>query len=135
MGAARAVTVVASVLLLAGSGCAGEDSACVEVDLSCTPLYEPSFDTMFERTLVPSCGVAGGACHSAEGARGGLVFANADEAYRLLSERVIPYDASCGELPRRLTSSSPAVVMPPGRPLPAAERCAILQWIDQGALR
>ena len=132
-----AAALLAASAVLAAAGCSSDDDACVQVDPSCTPLYEPTFTNVFERTLVPTCGVEGSACHSADGAQNGLIFEDVDEAYRLLVDdgRVIPFDPSCSELGRRIATTDPRQVMPPGGRLAAAERCAILTWMANGAQR
>lgn len=127
------------VVALAGSMApACSDDSCVEVDVaSCTPTYDPTFDNLFSRTLGPSCGVTGGACHGAEGAKGGLILEIADEAYTLLLDgRVEPGDPGCSLLVQRIESTDGSVKMPPGsRTLAAGDRCAIERWIADGAAR
>jgi hypothetical protein len=60
----------------------------------------------------------------------------ADVAFEGLSARVSPGDISCGALIQRLESSDPARRMPPGpTPLTEPQRCAIRQWIANGAER
>lgn len=119
----------------AGSG-AGCGEECVEVDLECTPLYEPTFENVFDETLVDSCGIVG-PCHNASAARAGLVFEDIDESYQLLmeNERVIPFDAGCSLLVKRIESTKSSFVMPPGGGLADAEKCAIELWIANGAQR
>jgi hypothetical protein len=118
-----------------------EEQACVEdLTTDCNPLYSPTYDQVFTRTLVPTCAQPGTACHASEGAKGGLVFEDADESYALLlgevgEARVLAGDAACSPLVIRIESSESSVVMPPGAPLDAAERCAIVQWIANGAER
>jgi hypothetical protein len=127
----------AVVVLTVLAGCPA-DEACIEIDVTaCTPTYEPTFDNVFSRTLEPGCGVAGGSCHAPEGAKGGLVLAEADEAHAaLLDGRVVPGDPGCSLLVRRIESTDRAFKMPPGsRTLSAGDRCAIEQWIADGALR
>jgi hypothetical protein len=114
---------------------------CVAVDLTCEPSHEPTFDVIFENILAPRCGLPGNGCHSTEGAQDGLVLDEVDRAYDTLMglegdrSRVIPGDPSCSLVVTRLASISPTLVMPPGEPLPDAERCAIDRWILDGALR
>jgi hypothetical protein len=126
-----------SALLCSASffGCGRE---CVEdLPASCTPLYDPTFDNVFNNTLRPTCAAPGASCHSAAGERGGLVFEDPDRSYELLvgEERALAGDAACSEMVVRIESDDPDVVMPPGAPLAAAERCAIAQWIAAGAPR
>jgi hypothetical protein len=121
------------------AACDGEQP-CIEVATDCQPLYEPVYDEVFARTLVPKCGVSGTACHSAEGARAGLILVDPDQAYDLLlgasgRARVNPGDPGCSLLVRRLASRDASFVMPPGSPLAEAEICAVVQWIANGAER
>ena len=129
-------------LLLLTSACDGQTAQnCVDIDPTCAPLYEPSFDAVFTQTLVTSCGLGTTSCHSAEGAQAGLSFDEADLAYELLLEDaeggplVLEGDAGCSPLVAILRSQDASVVMPPGDPLSESEICAIEQWIDGGALR
>jgi Planctomycete cytochrome C len=135
-------------LLLAGVtvaiGCGnGEPSLpCVQpLDLACAPLYSPTYDEFFNRTLHPTCAQPGGSCHAAAGAQGGLIFEDADAAYALLlgekdgRARVTAGDPSCSLLVERIASADKAVVMPPGGALSDAERCVVIQWIKEGARR
>ena len=145
-------------LMLCTIACGGEEAFCLEIDGNCSPLYEAEFDAVYEQTLVRSCGIGGGSCHSAEGEQAGVMFANADDSWdTLLSDSessddsdhhdhdhdhdhvdgalVIPGNASCSPLIQILRSDDPAVLMPPGNPLSEEEICAIEQWIDAGAAR
>lgn len=140
--------MVAAALLAASSlmsGCgegsdAGDSLACVEIDMSCAPLYQPTFDEVFSRTLQPTCSAGGSSCHAAAGARGGLVLDEADEAYAGLlgedgsSPRIDLADPGCSLVLRRLNATGSSL-MPPGAPLTAAERCSIALWIAGGAER
>lgn len=137
----RASALLAGALL--ASGCGGDEpaTACVQgLDLTCAPLYSPTFDQVFTRTLQPSCALSGASCHASEGAMGGLVLADADAAYASLlgqngeKSRVVAGDAACSLLVERLDATGDAV-MPPGAPLADAERCAVAQWIQNGAKR
>ncbi|MEQ9319896.1 MAG: c-type cytochrome domain-containing protein [Polyangiaceae bacterium] len=124
--------------LLGAPACAGED--CVDVSTSCEPLYEPTFDNVWQNTLVTSCAV-GSTCHSAGADRGGLTLDDADRAYDELlgnggdDPRVSPGDPGCSEVIRRLVSDDSGEVMPPGSALSEAERCAVIQWVANGAER
>ena len=107
----------------------------------CAPLYPPTFDQIFSRTLATTCAQPGGVCHATAGVQGGLLFISADSAYaQLLGQtdgraRVIPDNPACSLLVERIESSDPAAVMPPKAPLSEAERCSIRQWIAAGAQR
>lgn len=125
------------------AACGSEEpyiAKCVDVDVSCEPDYAPVFEVIFENILALRCGLPGG-CHSAEGARAGLVLDEVQRAYDTLMglednrSRVIPGEPSCSLVVTRLASISPTLVMPPGDPLPAGERCAIDLWILDGAER
>jgi hypothetical protein len=131
-----------------GSGESGDDApmlpACVDVDpAGCQPLYEPTFDRVFSQTLLPRCGVIGGACHgdasAAGAAEGGLVLREIDEAHTILLGEpafVQPSDAACSLLMVRVAVDDPKLRMPPGTSaLPERELCSIAQWIEEGALR
>lgn len=110
------------------------------LDLSCAPLYPPDFDHVYTNTLHPTCAQAGGSCHSAAGAKRGLVFEDPDQSYALLlgtadgRVRVDPSNPACSILVERVMNDG-RYVMPPGNPLPDAERCAIVQWVAAGAQR
>jgi hypothetical protein len=109
---------------------------CIELSPSCDPLYQPIFDELFTRTLKPTCAQGGGSCHGADGARGGLVFEDPDEAFALLHDgRLVPGDAACSEIVVRTHDTGKAWSMPPGEPLLEAERCVIRRWIEAGAVR
>jgi hypothetical protein len=138
-GAARPAAVsavaVAVALAVGAASCGGDELVCIDVDLTCQPLYPPTFDQIFTRTLAPRCGVEGGACHSREGRKAGLVLDDRDQAYRLLVDgrRVMPGEPSCSILIERIYAAPSSLRMPPGRTLADAERCALLQWVQAGA--
>ncbi len=132
------------IALVLASACAEapEPPACLApLPDDCTPLYPAEFTEVYETTLRPGCGVGGTSCHGGEGARGGLVLDDVDEAYALLLDppdapaRVTPGDPECSVLMRRIEATDPAVTMPPGRRLGDSERCAIAAWIRAGAPR
>ena len=116
-------------------GCSSGGDECVTVDLSCSPLYTPTFDEIYSRTLVPKCTVGGGACHSAVGAAGDLVLEGIDTAFAGLTSEVEPGDPGCSDLLQRLADTDPSEGMPPGSPLSEAEQCVVIQWIAAGANR
>lgn len=136
------------VLCLAAS-CDGTPSgpACVGgLSPSCSPLYDPpAFATIQDKILRPNCATGSATCHTADAARGGLVFdGSADLSYRLLlgqggaggRSRVVPGDPGCSLLMKRLKSTDPSYHMPPGpTSLLDGELCTIVQWISQGAKR
>jgi hypothetical protein len=115
----------------------GCDDDCVEVDTSCSPLYEPTFDNIYTNTLSVSCSVGNGTCHTSDGqaTAGNLAFTSAADAYAMLvNGRVETGDAACSLLVLRIEADD-SDVMPPGSPLSEAERCAITQWVANGAAR
>lgn len=136
----RATALPLAVLAACLTACNGGGQTCIEVNTDCDPLYEPTYENVFTRTLEPSCAVDG-PCHNAASAQGGLVYEDPDEAYDLLlgvdgEARVVPGDPGCSLLVRRLESDNPGFRMPPGQtPLPAEERCSVIQWIADGAER
>jgi len=124
-------------LLLLLGACPDEPTGdCSPLLTDCQPLYEPNFEQVYANTIARSCGVGGGSCHSAEGAKGGLAFADIDSSHdQLLQETVVPGDASCSPLMARLNTDDSLLLMPPGRALSLEERCAVAAWIDRGANR
>lgn len=140
-----AVALVLGVALF-GTACDGGSSddgapACVDRDATaCMPLYEPTWDRVFANTIAPRCGTPGSACHgsaSAAGAGGGLVVSDIAATHAALLDRdfVVPSDEACSEVMVRLDTTNDALLMPPGsEPLPESERCAVAQWIADGAL-
>jgi len=142
-------------LVLLAAACDGDDAGsdgghdggrgrCLDpLPLDCEPTYPPTFQAFYEKRIVRTCGAAGtgGSCHGPEGQKGGLVLSSADQAYdSLLGEldgrpRVIPGDPECSILEQRLESEDPDFLMPVGMPLTEGERCAVRQWIADGAER
>lgn len=125
-------------LALMLSGCGGSGDCLESLDLACAPLYEPTFAELHARTLSGSCAI--GACHSGTSRAAGMSLEGIDEAYAALTgaaggPRAIAGDAACSLLVRRVESPEASFVMPPGRPLSAAERCVIRRWVASGAQR
>ncbi len=126
-------------VLLALAACDDTDAATCETTqdevVDCQPLYTPSFDALHERTLRPTCALS--SCHDAEGAKGGLVYETADEAYDALtaSGLVVPGDPGCSTAMHLLDTDDAGTMMPPGRQLSEAERCVVRIWIAEGAPR
>jgi hypothetical protein len=122
-----------------GVACGDSGGTCIEVDVDCDPLYEPTFDNVFAMTLNDKCTDA--PCHDAEAPRAGLSYVDPDEAYDLLlgnvggRSRVEPGDPNCSLIIRRIESTSSGFRMPPGTPLVEEEKCSIRQWIANGAER
>jgi hypothetical protein len=102
----------------------------------------PTFDQVYERTLVLKCGNST-ACHAGDTAQKGLRFdEGADAAFTALQGNasdgtpfVTPGDLQCGEIIARLESPDPAYSMPSRGQLDEQERCAIRHWIANGATR
>ncbi len=143
----RARASLAALLVTSGLACsepkAPADACVAGLSTTCRPLYDPpTFDTLFEKILKPSCAQGMGTCHTDDSAMGGLVMEDADTTYAaLLGEldqraRVVPGDPACSLLVRRLEARSADERMPPGpTPLSAAERCNVVLWIANGAER
>ena len=138
-------TFAAALVVLAGCGGKHADTpACVtNLPKDCPLLYDPpTYATIYDKILHPTCAEGIASCHTADGAKGGLVFENADDAYALLlgmrdgRARVLPNDPSCSLIVIKTWSTDPNFRMPPGNmALPMPEFCDIEQWIAQGAQR
>jgi len=116
-------------------GCATDaPPTCVTVDTTCAPLYAPTFDNVYTKTLRDTCGSARSSCHSAAGKQGGMSFEDEAHAYAaLLAGRVVPSDPGCSKMIVRTDSPGAGYQMPPGDPLSEPERCALIQWVQAGA--
>jgi hypothetical protein len=124
-------------LLLAAmlAGCPTTPPPCANATLpDCSGTVAPDFATLQATVLAPRC-VVMSACHSFEEHEGDVILAAPDEAYETLSPYVIPGDATCSALAFRVTTSAPLLRMPPAGGLSAADRCAIVSWIEAGARR
>jgi len=103
------------------------------IDATCAPLYMPTFDEVYSRTLREGCGANRNACHSASG-DGAMSLADPATAYAsLLDGRVTPGDPSCSELIVRTHDLGTDYQMPPGAPLGESTRCALVRWVAAGA--
>lgn len=130
------------VVLLAG--CPSEPPpACITVDTTCAPAYVPTFANVYKNTLSVSCGSDNSSCHSATGRQAGLSFEDQATAYAGLTAksqldptrfRVVPGDPACSLLIVRTDSPGKDYQMPKGDPLDPATRCALLQWVQAGAM-
>ena len=109
---------------------------------TCDTLYVPTFDNVFTQTLYPHCGGKDGACHNGTHPQAGLSFAEEQTAYDDLlmnssldpkRARVVPGDVQCSLMLVRADSPGTDYQMPPGTPLKAEERCALVQWVGAGA--
>jgi hypothetical protein len=127
------------------AGCpADPPPACTMVDTACAPGYQPTFHNVYQNTLQVSCGADNSSCHNAAGHQGNLSFAGDETAVytALLSDssldpsrkRVVAGDPACSLLTVRTEGVGADYQMPKGDPLRAAERCALVQWIQAGAL-
>ncbi len=116
-------------------GCAKDPPpACITVDTSCAPLYPPTFDNVYTMTLRDSCGSARSSCHSAAGLKGGMTFQDEQHAFdSLIAGRVMPGNPGCSKIVVRTSSPGADYQMPPGDPLSPAARCALIQWVQNGA--
>jgi hypothetical protein len=127
-------------LLLFCSGCAGEQWECVTESTDCAALYEPTYTNVYENTIRRSCGAGELSCHG-EVSSSDLDFSTIDSTYNLLigssetNAYVVPGEPNCSLLTVRIDQANAEDAMPPGMPLGEAERCAVRQWVEQGALR
>lgn len=122
------------------SSSGASDPPCVEgLTTSCKPQYDPpTFATIHDKILKPTCATGQGTCHTPDAAKNGLVLSDADQSYSMLVDgrRVIKGDPGCSLLMKRLESSDSSYRMPRGpTPLSAGELCTITQWIANGAAR
>lgn len=130
----RRMFLVVCVLL---AGCPSEPPpACKMIDTACSPSYVPTFPNVYNNTIKANCGTDDSSCHSASGRAGGLSMATMDEAYTNLMQlgRVKPGDPGCSEMIVRTDSPGTDYEMPPGDPLSPEERCALIQWVQMGAM-
>lgn len=131
-------------VLACDTGGAREDSGaaveggCLKALPKCEPAYPPTFDQIFAHTLSSSCGTS--RCHEPSFRGGGLgLTQSAEDAYAdLVEERasgadVKPGSPECSPLVLRLFSDDPLFKMPRTGSISDGERCAIVQWIANGA--
>ena len=106
------------------------------IDVSCSPGYVPTFDNVYVNTIEAKCGGDKSACHSAEGRAGGLDMSTQDKAHAnlLMDGRVKPGDATCSEMTIRVHGVGHDYQMPPGDELSKEEACALIQWVQMGAM-
>jgi hypothetical protein len=151
----RALCALFALALCSGLGaCGGDDDddtattddggeCTTKVSLDCKPTFDPpTYDKIFENVLRPTCGssASGTQCHGKQGMQAGLVLADHDEAYQSLlgdldgRARVVPGKPECSILIARLESTEKRFRMPLNSdPLDDGLRCAIEQWIANGA--
>jgi hypothetical protein len=132
-----AVTCAAALLAIAAAGCSDEPPTCISLAPSCQPLYPPTFENVYNNTISKKCGGDSASCHSIEGMHGGLILADRATAFTALttagSRRAVANDAACSGMIVRINSTGHPWSMPPESPLGAAERCAVEQWVQNGA--
>ncbi len=76
------------------------------------------------------------ACHSKAGHQGNMSFEDELHAYQALrAGRVEPGNPGCSLMIVRTDSPGAAYQMPPGDALSAPERCALIQWVQAGAMQ
>ena len=145
--------VLVSLALAALAACSSSSSndspsgsACVAVpSADCKPLVDPpTFDAIYTQILQPSCASGGVSCHGAASGTS-LSFGDVDQAYAMFTRRelvgegdaarVLPHDAACSPLMKRIMADDPAVRMPRGSQLSEPETCAVTKWIANGAPR
>lgn len=108
---------------------------CITVDTACAPLYAPTFDNIYKMTLAGTCGSQNVSCHSAAGLQGGMSFQDQQHAFDALRNgRVMPGNPGCSKMIVRTSSPGADYQMPPGDALGEAERCALIQWVQSGAM-
>ena len=115
-----------------------------EID-TCGPLYQPTFDNVYDSSMHNRCDSAGGACHAKDGASGtknGLVLSDADTAHAALMGEshgrpfVDVEDPACSVLLVRLAVDDEDFRMPPGEfARPDNKLCSIAKWMAAGAER
>jgi hypothetical protein len=131
--------------LLALAGCPQDPPpACTMVDTSCMAGYPPTFDNVYKNTIKVSCGVDDNSCHSTAGHQGGLSFQEGEmAAYTALMQssgldpsrkRVVPGDPACSLMIVRTEGVGKDYQMPKGDPLTPEARCALVQWVEAGAM-
>jgi hypothetical protein len=131
-------------LVLALAGCPSDPPpACITVDLNCGEGYPATFDNVYANTLIPKCSMTS-SCHSIEGNQANLSLAGDEaSAYAALMAkssidpsraRVVPGNAACSLMIVRTDSPGTDYQMPKGDPLHPEESCALIKWVQNGAL-
>lgn len=122
-------------LLLLVACAADPPPDCITVSADCAPLYPPIFTNVYNMTLKNGCGSQDVSCHSAAGLQGGMTFQDQQHAYDALRNgRVMPGNPGCSKMIVRTASVGRDYQMPPGDSLSEPERCALIQWVQNGAL-
>jgi hypothetical protein len=112
-----------------------------------TTAFPPTYDNIYKQVLKTTCASSDteSSCHygpEPEHAQAGLVLSDPEGAYDYLlgkadgRARVVPKDPECSLLIQRIESKDASFRMPVGKdPLKENVRCAIRQWIADGAPR
>ncbi|CAN5835160.1 hypothetical protein BH11MYX2_BH11MYX2_06060 [soil metagenome] len=128
---------LAALLLFAGCG-AEPPPKCTstQLDDACLPQYQPTFANVYANTLTEDCGSTKGACHK-NGGEAGLSFADEDTAYNNLLNRhyVVPGGVACSEFIVRTADTGKDYSMPKDSAIGDSEKCALQQWVRNGAQR
>jgi|JI9StandDraft_1071089.scaffolds.fasta_scaffold570358_2 hypothetical protein len=130
----RLMAAALAALAATGVGCADDAQlTCVTVDLTCAPLYAPTWANVSGTTLGPKCAASG--CHTTAAAKGGLILDDPATAYERLINGgyVVAGDVACSELTERIFTTASSLRMPRGARLSDAEACAVAQWVAAGA--
>jgi hypothetical protein len=132
---------LALLTLVAGCPDNPQPPACTTIDLTCAPGYTPDFDSVYQNTISASCAQSA-SCHSATGHTGNLDMSTEALAYTELLQnssidpsrkRVVPGDAACSLMVVRIEATGEPYQMPKGGSLLPPARCAIAQWVQNGA--
>jgi hypothetical protein len=101
-----------------------------------------TFDNVYNNTVQNGCGTLNASCHSDVGHQGGMSLFGEANAYQALlatstldppRPRVEPGNPACSLMIVRVEGVGQPYQMPPGDPLSAPERCALVQWVLAGA--
>ncbi|MCO4770114.1 MAG: hypothetical protein KDA24_08805 [Deltaproteobacteria bacterium] len=135
----RAFLAAASLLVV---GCPAEVPCVADLDDACAPLSQDlSWSNVYSTVVVSSCASPGVSCHATEGSAGGLDLGDEETAWEQLVEpldiaaRIVPGDASCSDVMKRVHSDDANYQMPPSSPLSDPQSCMVQLWIDAGAAR
>ena len=132
----RCFLLVCALAVIAGCP-ADEPPECKVVETECAPQYVPTFTNVYNNTIKDGCGSTSSNCHNASNPGGGLSFESQDVAYQALTDatkrRVVAGDPACSEMIVRTESPGEDYQMPPGDPLSEPARCALIQWVLEGA--
>lgn len=145
---ARAYRLVACLVVSCAACCSGGDDDAAQME--CEPSPQPpcvaninaNFESLHTNLFAQRCGTNGAGCHGANATQGNLVLTSADASYAALlgmdgtRSRVIAGDPTCSLLMQRLETEDAELRMPRGEAkLSEGLRCAVRQWIEEGAAR